>query len=72
MSAPTVALFPEPGAWGPTNNLVAIGNQLRDRGMRTVFVVEESFEGELVRRGFEERLMRLAPPPKKPKSVGGG
>jgi MGT family glycosyltransferase len=72
MSRPTVALFPEPGAWGPTNNLVAIGNQLRDRGFRTVFVVEESFDGELVRRGFEERLMRLAPPPEEPESVGGG
>jgi hypothetical protein len=46
MSQPTVALFPEPGAWGPTNNLVALGNHLRERGIRTVFVVEESFQGE--------------------------
>ncbi len=53
---PTVAFFPEPGAWGPTNNLVAMGNHLRERGIRVVFVVEESFEGELEKRGFEEAL----------------
>jgi UDP:flavonoid glycosyltransferase YjiC (YdhE family) len=53
LNQPTVALFPEPGAWGPTNNLVALGNHLRERGIRTVFVVEESFEGELAARGFE-------------------
>jgi len=72
MGEPTIALFPEPGAWGPTNNLVAIGNHLRERGIRTVFVVEESFEGELARRGFEERLMRLAPPQEGEEKVGGG
>ena len=71
-SQPTVALFPEPGAWGPTNNLVAVGNHLRERGMRAVFVVEESFEGELAARGFEERLMRLAPPPEHEETVGEG
>ena len=69
---PTVALFPEPGAWGPTNNLVAIGNHLLERGMRAVFVVEESFEGELAARGFEERLMRLTPPPEHAEAVGEG
>jgi MGT family glycosyltransferase len=69
---PTVALFPEPGAWGPTNNLVALGNHLLERGLRVVFVVEESFEGELAARGFEERLMRLTPPPEHAEAVGGG
>jgi MGT family glycosyltransferase len=58
----TIAFFPEPGAWGPTNNCVAIANVLAGRGHRVVFVVDESFEGELDRRGFEERLMRMAPP----------
>jgi MGT family glycosyltransferase len=58
----TFAFFPEPGAWGPTNNCVAIGNVLRERGHRVVFVVDASFEGELDRRGFEERVMRMAPP----------
>jgi MGT family glycosyltransferase len=58
----TIAFFPEPGAWGPTNNCVAIANVLAERGHRIVFVVDESFEGELAKRGFEERLMRMAPP----------
>jgi UDP:flavonoid glycosyltransferase YjiC (YdhE family) len=63
MSDPkTIAFFPEPGAWGPTNNCVAIANVLAERGHRIVFVVDESFEGELVKRGFEERMMRMAPP----------
>ena len=60
--AKTFAFFPEPGAWGPTNNCVAIGDVLRERGHRVVFVVDASFEGELDRRGFEERVMRMAPP----------
>jgi hypothetical protein len=63
MEQPIVALFPEPGACGPTNNLVASGNHLLEKGIRTVFVIEESFEGELTARGFEERLMRMSPPP---------
>jgi MGT family glycosyltransferase len=58
----TVVFFPE-GAFGPTNNCVGIGEVLRRRGHRVVFVVEESFAGALEEKGFEERLMRLAPPP---------
>ncbi|MBA3691150.1 MAG: glycosyl transferase [Actinobacteria bacterium] len=58
----TIAFFPEPGAWGPTNNCVAIANMLIERGHRVVFVVDESFRGELDKRGFEERTMRMAPP----------
>jgi MGT family glycosyltransferase len=58
----TVVFFPE-GAYGPTNNCVAIGQVLRERGHRVVFVVEESFAGSLEAQGFEERLVRLAPPP---------
>lgn len=58
----TVVFFPE-GAYGPTNNCVGIGDVLRRRGARVVFVVEESFAGTLEAKGFEERLMRLAPPP---------
>jgi UDP:flavonoid glycosyltransferase YjiC (YdhE family) len=69
---PTIAVFPEPGAWGPTNNLVAVGNHLRERGIRVVFVIEESFEGELEKRGFEEALMRMAPPPEHEEQVGEG
>jgi MGT family glycosyltransferase len=58
----TVVFFPE-GAYGPTNNCIGIGQVLRERGHRVVFVVEESFAGSLEARGFEERLMRLGPPP---------
>jgi MGT family glycosyltransferase len=58
----TVVFFPE-GAFGPTNNCVGIGEVLRQRGHRVVFVIEESFAGTLEEKGFEERLMRLAPPP---------
>ena len=58
----TVVFFPE-GAYGPTNNCVGIGQVLRERGHRVVFVVEESFAGALEAQGFEERLMRLGPPP---------
>ncbi len=59
---PTVVFFPE-GAYGPTNNCVGIGQVLRERGARVVFIVEESFAGSLEAQGFEERLMRLGPPP---------
>jgi MGT family glycosyltransferase len=58
----TIAFFPE-GAYGPTNNCVGIGDVLRARGHRVVFIVEESFAGTLEAQGFEERLMRLGPPP---------
>jgi MGT family glycosyltransferase len=58
----TVVFFPE-GAFGPTNNCVGIGDVLRRRGHRVVFIVEESFVGTLEAQGFEERLMRLTPPP---------
>jgi UDP:flavonoid glycosyltransferase YjiC (YdhE family) len=57
----TIVFFPE-GAYGPTNNCVGIGQVLRARGHRVVFVVEESFAGNLEAQEFEERLMRLAPP----------
>jgi MGT family glycosyltransferase len=58
----TIVFFPE-GAYGPTNNCVGIGQVLRDRGHRVVFIVEESFAGNLEAQGFEERVMRLGPPP---------
>jgi MGT family glycosyltransferase len=58
---PTIVFFPE-GAFGPTNNCVGIGQVLRARGARVVFVIEESFAGTLEAHGFEEALMRLKPP----------
>src|SRR3982751_2690040 len=65
----TVVFFPE-GAYGPTNNCVGIGNVLRARGHRVVFVVEESFAGTLEAKGFEERLMRLGAAPTEPEVPG--
>ncbi len=57
----TVVFFPE-SAYGPTNNCIGIGDVLRRRGHRVVFIIEESFKGALEEKGFEERLMRLTPP----------
>jgi MGT family glycosyltransferase len=34
---------------------------MRRRGWRVVFIAEVSFEGTLIEKGFEERLVRLAP-----------
>jgi MGT family glycosyltransferase len=58
----TIVFFPE-GAFGPTNNCVGIGTELRGRGHRVVFVVEESFAGTLEAKGFEEARIRLQPAP---------
>ena len=70
MSDPsTIVFFPE-GAFGPTNNCVGIGEVLRERGHRVIFVIEESFAGTLAERGFEERLMRLGPPPEQEEEPG--
>ena len=65
----TVVFFPE-GAYGPTNNCVGIGQVLRARGHRVVFVLEESFAGNLEAQGFEERLMRLGPGSEEPEEPG--
>ncbi len=69
MSAQTIVFFPE-GAYGPTNNCVGIGEHLLEHGHRVVFVIEESFEGTLAERGFEERLMRLGPRPEVEEAPG--
>src|SRR5436190_21116736 len=65
----TFVFFPE-AAYGPTNNCVGIGDVLRRRGHRVVFIVEESFAGTLEAQGFEERLMRLTPPPEVEEAPG--
>jgi MGT family glycosyltransferase len=49
---------------------VGIGDVLRRRGHRIVFIVEESFAGTIEPYGFEERTMRLAPPPEEPEEPG--
>ncbi|HVL52929.1 MAG TPA: nucleotide disphospho-sugar-binding domain-containing protein [Vitreimonas sp.] len=65
----TIVFFPE-GAYGPTNNCVGIGDVLRRRGHRVVFIIEESFAGTLEAQGFEEQLMRLAPRPEQEEAPG--
>src|SRR6201989_1484651 len=65
----TSVFFPE-GAYVPTNNCVGIGDVLRARGHRVVFIVEESFAGTLEARGFEERLTRLGPKPEVEEAPG--
>jgi UDP:flavonoid glycosyltransferase YjiC (YdhE family) len=65
----TIVFFPE-GAFGPTNNCVGIGDVLRRRGHRVVFIAEESFAGRLEEKGFEERLMRLGPAPEQEEVAG--
>ncbi len=65
----TIVFFPE-GAYGPTNNCAGIGAVLRARGHRVVFILEESFAGTLAAKGFDERLMRLGPPPAEPEIPG--
>jgi len=60
VSGHTFAFFPE-SAYGPTNNCIGIGDVLRRRGHRVAFIAEQSFEGKLAERGFEERLVALAP-----------
>jgi UDP:flavonoid glycosyltransferase YjiC (YdhE family) len=65
----TIVFFPE-GAYGPTNNCVGIGQILRERGHRVVFIVEESFAGRLEAQGFDEGRMRLGPPPEAEEAPG--
>ena len=65
----TIVFFPE-GAFGPTNNCVGIGDVLKRRGHRVVFIVEESFGGTLESKGFEEAHMRLGPPPEVEEAPG--
>lgn len=65
----TIAFMPESAA-GPTNNCVGIGDVLRRRGHRVVFVAESSWRGQLEPLGFEERLVDLAPPSDEPQDPG--
>jgi MGT family glycosyltransferase len=65
----TIVFFPE-GAFGPTNNCVGIADILRRRGHRACFIIEESFAGTLEAQGFEERTMRLTPPPEEEEAPG--
>ncbi len=63
MSPQKTFLFMPESAYGPTNNCIGIGNELRARGHRVVFAAEASWAGKLEALGFEEDLVDLAPPP---------
>ena len=63
MPEPRTYLFMPESAYGPTNNCIGIGNQLRERGHRVVFAAEASWAGKLETLGFVEDLVDLAPPP---------
>jgi MGT family glycosyltransferase len=65
----TVLFVPE-SAYGPTNNCIGIGDEMRRRGHRVVFAAEASWEGKLTPFGFEEDLVDLAPPPEQPQDAG--
>lgn len=56
-------LFMPESAYGPTNNCIGIGNELRRRGHRVVFAAEASWEGRLETLGFVEDLVHLSEPP---------
>jgi UDP:flavonoid glycosyltransferase YjiC (YdhE family) len=58
---PLTILFMPESAYGPTNQCVGLGDQLRRRGHRVVFASEESWKGKLEAMGFEEDLVQLAP-----------
>ena len=60
--AKTFLFMPE-SAYGPTNNCIGIGNELRRRGHRVVFAAEASWEGRLDALGFVEDLVHLSEPP---------
>jgi MGT family glycosyltransferase len=67
----TILFMPE-SAYGPTNNCIGIGDVLRRRGHRVVFAAEASWQGKLAALGFEEDLVRLAPPPAEPAAEDAG
>jgi MGT family glycosyltransferase len=63
MAQPLTVLFMPESAYGPTNNCIGIGDNLRKRGHRVVFAAEASWKGRLEPMGFVEDLVDLAPPP---------
>jgi UDP:flavonoid glycosyltransferase YjiC (YdhE family) len=56
-------LFMPESAYGPTNNCIGVGNELRKRGHTVVFAAEASWEGRLSALGFVEDLVHLSAPP---------
>lgn len=56
-------LFMPESAYGPTNNCIGVGNELRKRGHTVVFAAEASWDGRLAALGFVEDLVHLSAPP---------
>ena len=56
-------LFMPESAYGPTNNCIGVGNELRRRGHTVVFAAEASWDGKLAALGFVEDLVHLSAPP---------
>lgn len=56
-------LFMPESAYGPTNNCIGVGNELRKRGHTVVFAAEASWDGKLAALGFVEDLVHLSAPP---------
>ena len=56
-------LFMPESAYGPTNNCIGVGNELRERGHTVVFAAEASWDGKLAALGFVEDLVNLSASP---------
>ena len=49
-------------AFGHVNPLIGVGQQLLERGHRIVFVLSKSWEGKLLKYGFEEEIYCIGDP----------
>ena len=61
MSPKTIAFFPE-AAYGPALNSVAIAQAVSARGHRAVFLTAPDMAGTYAGYGFEEHIVKMAPP----------
>ena len=48
---------------GHVNATIGIAECLKERGHRVVYVLDQSFEGQLIKYGFEEEILKEAPKP---------
>ena len=59
MSKKLTLLFAPLSLVGHVNASVGVAQRLLDRGHRIIFAVEKSFEGQLLRYGFEEAILTM-------------
>lgn len=57
----TILLIPL-DAFGHVNPMIGVGQQLLERGHRIVFVLDKSWEGKLLKYGFEEEIYCIGDP----------